>query len=559
MGDMSIQSFNNKANQMLGVNPEDAKISKAYLLVAFVALLVGGLFGLIQGLNRAGLLDLPTWLNYYQVLTGHGLMLVVIFSGFFMIGYFYAGLSHSLGGLLPVVRKLAWLGFGLGMFGTLLVVIMVLSNEASVMYTFYPPMRANPIFYFGLVFVVLGIWMCCFGAFIQVANWRKKNKGQHLPIMAFFATGAFVLLLGATAFVAVEVIVLILPWSLGWVDTINVLLARTLFWAFGHTAVNIWYLTAVSAWYVVVPRVIGTTLWNDTLTRVVVVALVIMNITGGFHHQIVDPGISDPIKYMHVFMSLAIGFPSLMTAYALFAVMERAGRRKGGKGALGWLKKLPWGDVRFLAPFIAMLAFAPAGAGGIAQTTFQLNAVVHNTMWIVGHFHLTLGMSVAMTFFGLSYWLIPHLSGRVLTPSLNKLGIIQTIIWTLAMIMMSFAMHTAGLYGSPRRTSYTTYGDHAAALSWDPYMLVLGIGATLLLIGVLIQVYAVVQMMFFAPKGKTEFLVADKEPGDVSGYWTERWGVWVVLMIIVVAMAYVIPLVDMIANAPPGSPPYRTW
>lgn len=556
---VSSETLKDRANQVLGVNPDDAKLTKSYLLVAFVALLLGGIFGLLQGINRAGLLDLPVWLNYYQVLTAHGLLLIVIFSGFFMIGYFYSSLSHTLGGLLPKVRKMAWIGFGLSMFGTVLVVIMVLLNEATVLFTFYPPMQANPIFYFGLVFIVLGIWMCCFGAFIQVANWRKRHKGQHLPILSFFATGAFILLLGCTAFVAAEVLFLIIPWSLGWVDTINVMLARTLFWAFGHTAVNIWYLTAVSAWYVIVPRVIGGTLWSDTLTRVVVVALVIMNITGGFHHQIVDPGISDSIKYMHVFMSLAIGFPSLMTAWALFVVMERTGRRKGGTGALGWLKKLPWGDVRFLAPFIAMLAFIPAGAGGIAQTTFQLNAVVHNTMWVVGHFHLTLGMSVAMTFFGLSYWLIPFLSGRVLTPQMNKLGVIQTYIWTAAMLIMAFAMHTAGLFGSPRRTSYTTYGDHAAALGWDPYMMAIGFGAVLLLIGVLIQFYAVINLMFFAPKGQTEFPIAEREPGDVTGYWTERWGVWVVLMIIVVAMAYVVPIVDMIVNAPPGSPPFRPW
>ncbi|RXI96240.1 cytochrome C [Anaerobacillus alkaliphilus] len=556
---LSAQTLKDKTNEVLGVNPEDAKLTKSFLLVSFVALLLGGLFGLLQGINRAGLLELPTWLNYYQVLTAHGLLLIVVFSGFFMIGYFYSGLSHTLGGLLPKVRRLGWIGFGLAMFGTLVVVVMVLMNEASVLFTFYPPMKANPIFYFGLVFVVLGIWACSIGAFIQVANWRKKNKGQHLPILSFFATGAFVLLVGCTLFVAVEVLFLIIPWSLGWVDTINVMLARTLFWAFGHTAVNIWYLTAVSAWYVIVPRVIGGKLWNDTLTRVVVVALVIMNITGGFHHQIVDPGINDTIKYMHVFMSLAIGFPSLMTAYALFVVMERTARKKGGKGILGWLKVLPWGDVRFLAPFIAMLAFAPAGAGGIAQTTFQLNAVVHNTMWVVGHFHLTLGMSVAMTFFGISYWLIPYLSGRVLTPAMNKLGVIQTIIWSGAMILMAFAMHTAGLFGSPRRTSYTTYGDHAAALGWDPYMMLIGFGAVLLLIGVLIQFYAVINLMFFAPKGQTEFPIAEKEPGDVSGYWTERWGVWVTLMIIVVAMAYVVPIVDMIVNAPPGSPPFRTW
>lgn len=549
-----------KANKVLGVNLQDAKLSKSYLSVAFLALLIGGTLGLLQGLNRAGLLELPSWLTYYQVLTAHGLLLVVVFSATFTIGYFYAGMSHTLGGLLPKVRTMAWIGFWLKILGVVLVVIPILMNEASVMYTFYPPMAAHPMFYFGLVFVVLGVWMCCFGGFIQVANWRKNHKGQHLPIFSFFATGVFVLLVGATAFVAVEVIFMIIPWSLGWVDTINVMVARTLFWAFGHTAVNIWYLTAVSAWYVIVPKVIGGRRWSDLLTRVVVIALVIMNITGGFHHQIVDPGISESIKYMHVFMSLAIGFPSLMTAYALFAVFEKTARKQGGKGLIGWYKKMPWGDVRFLAPFIAMLAFIPAGAGGIAQTTNQLDQVVHNSMWIVGHFHLTLGMSVAMTFFGVSYWLVPYLSKRVLTKGMNQFGVVTTVIWTIGMITMSGAMHTVGLFGSPRRTSYTTYFDNATALSWDPYLIFLAIGGTLLMVAAIMQVYAVFNLMFFAPKGETEFPIAEEEEGaPKTPYWTERWGVWVVLMIIVVAMAYVIPLTDFIVNAPPGSPPFKTW
>lgn len=551
---------NQQANKVLGISLEDAKLSKSYLSVAFIALLIGGIFGLLQGLNRAGLLDLPTWLNYYQILTAHGLLLIVVLSAFFTVGYFYAGMSHVLDGLLPKVRKIAWIGFWLKMIGLVLVVVMVLMNEASVMFTFYPPMAAHPVFYFGLVFVVLGLWMNCLGCFIQVANWRKAHKGQHLPILAFFATGVFVLILGATAFVAVEVLFMIIPWTLGWVDTINVMVARTLFWAFGHTAVNIWYLTAVSAWYSIVPKIIGGRRFSDTLTRVVVIALVIMNITGGFHHQIVDPGISPSVKFMHVFMSLAIGFPSLMTAWAMFSVFEKTGREKGGKGLFGWFKKLPWGDVRFLAPFIAMAAFAPAGAGGIVQSTNQLNQVVHNSMWVVGHFHLTLGMSVALTFFGVSYWLVPYLSKRVLTPAMNKFGVIQTIIWTIGMIMMSGTMHWVGLLGSPRRTSYSTYADNATALSWDPYLLVLGVGATILLIGAIMQVYAVFNLMFFAPKGETEFPIAEKEEGaSKTPYWTERWGVWVVLMIIVVAMAYVIPLVDFIVNAPPGSPTFKTW
>ncbi|MBG9449094.1 cytochrome C [Cytobacillus firmus] len=553
------QVFKDKANKVMGISLEDGKLTKSYLSVAFLAILLGGILGLMQGLNRAGMLELPAWLNYYQVLTAHGLLLVVVLSAFFTIGYFYAGLSHTLGGLLPKVRKMAWIGFWMKIFGFVLAVIPILMNEASVMYTFYPPMAASPIFYIGLVFIVLGVWMCAFGAFINVASWRKRNPGQHIPILSFFATGVFVLLFFGSIPVAIEVFTII-PWAFGWVETINVMVARTLFWAFGHTLVNIWYLTAVSAWYVIVPKVIGGRRWNDLLTRIVVIALVIMNITGGFHHQIIDPGISEPVKYMHVFMSLAIGFPSLMTAYAMFAVFERTARRKGGKGIVGWYKKLPWGDVRFLAPFIAMAAFIPAGAGGIAQTTNQLNQVVHNTMWVVGHFHLTLGMSVVMTFFGLSYWLIPYVSKRVLTPQINKLGVIQTIIWTLGMIIMSGAMHWVGLLGSPRRTSYSTYFDNATALSWDPYLFFLAIGGTLLMIGVLMQVYAVFYLMFFAPKGNTEFPIAEVEEDEApTPRWTERWGLWVVCMIALVGMAYVIPLVDFIVNAPPGSPPFKTW
>lgn len=548
-----------KSAKLMGMNPADAKLTKSYMSVAFIALLIGGVLGLLQGLERAGLIQLPYWFNYYQVLTAHGILLVIVLTAFFTIGYFYAGLSHTLGGLLPKVRTMAWIGFWLKVVGLVMAVVPIIMNEASVMYTFYPPMAASPYFYIGLALVVVGIWLCAFGAFINVAKWRKDNPGKHIPIFAFFATGVFLLLFFGSIGVTIEVFTLI-AWSFGWKPTINVLLSRTLFWSFGHTLVNIWYLTAVSAWYVVVPKIIGGRRFSDTLTRIVIILLVITNIPGGFHHQIVDPGMSQTLKFLHMFMSISIGFPSLMTAFAMFYVLEKTGRKLGGKGLLGWLKKLPWGDVRFLAPMIAMIAFIPAGAGGIAQTTNQLNQVVHNTLWVVGHFHLTVGTSVILTFFGISYWLIPYISKRRLTPRMNKVGVVQTIIWTLGMLFMSGSMHWVGLLGSPRRTSYTTYGDNATALGWDPYLIFLAVGGTLLIIGVLIQVFAVFHMMFFAPKGVTEFPIAEPEVSeDKTPAWTDRWGLWIVIMLIVVSMGYVVPLVDLIVNAPPGSPPFKTW
>lgn len=548
-----------KIAQVSGAKREDARITLTYLSVAFITILIGGFFGLLVSVERTGLLELPPWLDYYQLLTAHGVLLVLVFSVLFVIGYFYAVLSHTMEGLLPGVRKMGWTAFALILIGVAFVVTTIVNGTASVMYTFYPPMQASPWFYIGLFILIFGIWIAAFGGFIQIFKWKRRHRGEHMPILAFFAMGVFLLLFFGSLGVTAEVLMLI-PWAFGWTETVNVMLSRTLYWSFGHTFVNIWYLTAVSVWYVVVPKLIGGRMFSDTLIRLVVILLVISNVPGGFHHQIVDPGMHEGIKLGHAFMSMVIAFPSLMTAFAMFYVFDRAGRMKGATGLFGWVKKLPWGDVRFLAPMIAMIAFIPGGAGGIAQNANQLNQVVHNTLWVVGHFHMTVGITAILTFFGVAYWLIPYLSNRVLTPQINRLGIYQTIFWTAGMAIMTIGMHVIGVLGAPRRTSYTTYGDSATALSWEPHLLLLAVGGGIMAVGGVLMVYIVFHLMFFAPKGKTAFPIAEKEDhASVTPKWTERWGLWITLMIVVIALGYVFPLIDMIQNAPPGSPPYITW
>ncbi|MHA6250812.1 cbb3-type cytochrome c oxidase subunit I [Oceanobacillus sp. CAU 1775] len=548
-----------KLDSVSGKRSEDSRITLTYFSIAFLTIIIGGFFGLLQVLNRAGYLELPAWLDYYQVLTAHGVLLVLVFSVLFVFGYFYAVLSHTTDGLLPIVRKMGWAALGIMLVAVVFVVTTILNGTASVMYTFYAPMQASPWFYVGLFILVVGIWTAAFSGFIQIAKWRKRNKGKHIPILAFFAMGVFTLMFFGSLGVTAEVLMLI-PWAFGWTETINVMLSRTLFWSFGHTFVNIWYLTAVSVWYVVVPKIIGGRLFSDTLIRVVVILLVIANIPGGFHHQIVDPGMSEGVKLIHAGMSMVIGFPSLMTAYAMFYVFDRTGRKKGSKSIFGWVKKMPWGDVRFLAPMIAMIAFIPGGAGGIAQNANQLNQVVHNTLWVVGHFHLTVGVTAVLTFFGVVYWLIPYLSKRVLTPQMNRLGVIQTIFWAAGMLIMTTGMHSVGVLGSPRRTSYSTYGDNAVALSWDPYLVTLVIGGTLLAIGGVLMLYIVINLMFFAPKGHTEFPIGEVEDNaSTTPLWTDRWSIWISIMILVIAFGYVFPIIEMIQHAPPGSPPFITW
>src|SRR5690625_1399513 len=255
--------------------------------------------------------------------------------------------------------------------------------------------------------------------------------------------------------VAISVVALIIPWSLGMTATINVLVTRTLFWYFGHPLVYFWLLPAYMAWYAIIPKIIGGKIFSDSLARLSFILLLLFSIPVGFHHQLTEPGIDPFWKYIQVVLTFLVVIPSLMTAFSLFATFEARGRELGGKGLFGWIKKMPWKDVRFLAPFIGMVWFIPGGAGGIINASNQMNQVVHNTIWVNGHFNLTAVTSVLLTFFGLLYCFISSLTGRTLTARMNKWGIIQTIVWSVGMAFMSGAMHWQGLLGGLRRSAYS--------------------------------------------------------------------------------------------------------
>ncbi len=273
----------------------------------------------------------------------------------------------------------------------------------------------------------------------------------------------------ATLGVAATVLLQFIPWSLGYTATIDVLLSRTLFWYFGHPLVYFWLLPAYMAWYAIIPKIIGGKIFSDSLAKFSFVLFIFFSIPVGLHHQFTEPGLDTTWKFIQTVLTFMVVIPSLMTAFSMFAAFEITGRKKGYTGLFSWLKGLPWKDVRFLAPFIGMLSFVPGGVGGLINASYQLNTVVHNTIWVTGHFHLTVATTVILTFFGISYWLIPHLTGRKLTKKMNNLGIVQTIFWAVGMLIMSGGMHIQGLLGGPRRSSYSEYAGGEQVAEWGWY------------------------------------------------------------------------------------------
>src|SRR5581483_7853321 len=263
-------------------------------------------------------------------------------------------------------------------------------------------------------------------------------------------------------------------------------------------------------------------------------------------------------KYLQVALTYCVVVPSLMTAFAIAFSMEQAGRARGGKGVLGWLIALPWGDARFLAPALGMIYFILGGAGGIVNASAEVDATVHNTLWIVGHFHVTLATSVVLTYFGITYWLLPMLTGRPLWAP--KLATFQAIVWVVGMTLMSGAMHIVGLLGDPRRTAATGYGGSATAAAWDPYMTFVGIGGAILGVGVILFLAVVIGTVLSPRRQETDLPIAQVMHGGLQApRILERWSFWIGLTTVLVVIAYAVPVWQLITNAPPGSPGFNTW
>lgn len=545
----------------------DRKLALWNIGVAYIAFLIGTLCGLLQVFIRNDALELPSWLDYYQILTAHGVLLALIFTTFFIFGFFITGMSKSLGSFGPKVYLFSWIGFAVTTLGTVLATIMIVSGEASVLYTFYAPLKASGWYYVGLALFVVGTWISSFALVGHYMVWRKKHKGQLSPLFAFMTVATIVMWIIACLGVVATVLFQFIPWAFGWVDTINVELSRSLFWFFGHPLVYFWLLPAYMAWYVIVPKLIGTKVFSDSLARLSFVLFILFSIPVGFHHQLTEPGISNFWKFLQVVLTFMVIIPSLMTAFSMFATFEIAGRKKGGKGLFGWFTKLPWKDVRFTSIFVAMAFFIPGGAGGIINASFQLNEIVHNTLWIVGHFHITVGTPVAMTFMGLTFWIIPYLTGRKFSKSMQKLGFIQIITWASGMLLMSTSQHILGLLGAPRRTAYSGYNNHPSAMEWFDGILTnhvtMAIGGSILFLSAMILIYIVVMTMFLSPKAVKEedfvdFPLAESDVENTPKF-LENWWIWIGIAFVLIIIAYAIPLNDMIQHAPPGSEGFKTW
>jgi cytochrome c oxidase subunit 1 len=329
--------------------------------IGIAALTIGLALGVLQGLEHVGLdlypLLTPVLKSYYQGLTLHGVLNALVWTTFFICGFFTFATVRSLHRPLRFPR-LSNAALIVMVVGLLLAAVPLLMNLATVLYTFYPPLQAHWSFYVGLTLVVVGSWMVGYSLFFTYGAWRKENPGVRTPFIALACLITMVMWQIATLGVAAELLFLILPWTFGWVQGTDPLLARSLFWFFGHPLVYFWLLPAYVSWYGMLPAQTGGKMFSDSLARLVFWLFLLLSTPVGFHHQYTDPGIPQAWKFIHMVLTYGVGFPSLLTAFTVVASLELGARARGGKGWLGWITKLNWSDPSYAAQNLAMILFS---------------------------------------------------------------------------------------------------------------------------------------------------------------------------------------------------------
>jgi cytochrome c oxidase subunit 1 len=392
--------------------------------------------------------------------------------------------------------------------------------------------------------------------FVSMTAWKRENPGLPVPL-AMFATVANALMwLWTTAGVAAELLYQVVPAAMGFVQTVDVGLSRTLFSWTLHAIVYFWLIPAYIAFYTMLPRAAGGRLYSDTMGRLTFIFFLIYSLPVGLHHLLMDPEHGNGTKFIQVLLTAFVAAPTVLTIFTIPASLEIAGRLRGGRGVFGWIAALPWDRPMVLASGLSFVMLGFGGLGGLINMAYGMNAMVHNTSWVTAHFHLIYGGTVVIMYFAIAYEIWPRLTGRQ-HESFSPLRW-QLWLWFVGMIVMTLPWHWLGLQGQWRRVANFNY-DNPIIASWGPLVIVsLGGGALLLASALLfVRNLAVLHRSVRpAPTGPLYALAVVPPrhvPTALNGF-----GLWNVLVLASMLLAYGYPIAQFVIAPSPAAIVHRT-
>ena len=471
--------------------------------VGVVALVLSGMMRLQLGFP--GVFDLIQPNEYYQAVTMHGMIMIV----FMLTAFFLGGFGNILVPLMCGARDMAFPYMNMLSYWVYLLSVLVLcasffvpEGPTGAGWTLYPPQAitegsAGADWGIICMTVSLGLFVIAFtmgGLNYVTTAFQARTRGMTLMRMPLTVWGIIMAtILGLLAFPAlfVSVIMMTLDKTLGtsfFIPAISSLgenlsyeggspiLFQHLFWFFGHPEV---YIVALPAFGIVSDLISTHARKNIFGFRMMVWALVAI---GGLsfivwaHHMYVS-GMNPYFGFFFATTTLIIAVPTAIKVY-------------------NWVLTLWQGNIHLNVPMLFAIGFVFTFIHGGITGLFLGNVVVDvplsDTYFVVGHFHMVMGVSPFLVVFGGIYHWFPLLTGRRLNDTLGKIHFWLTLLGTYSIYL---PMHYIGILGVPRR--YYAYGSteflpdsvQAANVSITIAALIVGAAQFLFLINIFWSVF----------------------------------------------------------------------
>ncbi len=456
------------------------KIGIMYLVLAFGFMVLGGVEALLIRLQLSvPNNDLLTPQTYNSLFTMHGMTMVFLFVMPVMAGFGNYFVPLMIGARDMAYPKLNALSFWLLTAGGLVFYASIFFSPPECGWTCYPPLADDTYLSSGgvdaWIYLVhltgIGSLVGAVNFFVTIANMRAPGMGWgRLPLFVWSILTMAVLLILSLPVIAGAATMLLTDRHFG-TSFFDVsgdgtpVLWQHLFWFFGHPEVYIMVLPGFGIISEVLPVFARKPIFGYKAIAAATGVIGFLGFLVWAHHMFTSP---TPEWALVIFMvgSFLIAVPT-------------------GVKIFNWIFTLWQGSIVFTTALLFSVGFVGTfllgGITGVFVAMFPVDWQLHDTYYVVAHFHYTLmGGAVFGIFSGLYYW-FPKMSGRMLSETLGK--------WSFALMMIGFHMtfliqHAAGLQGMPRRIYEYPDIKNLATINMistiGSFILAVGIGITLI-------------------------------------------------------------------------------